>query len=93
MASEGKRARALGASVAVGAATLIGVLVAFGISTVDARSVGYAFAFTAGSATYVGASDLIPEINHSSSRVAPVVVFAGMLLFYLTWLVVEGTVR
>ncbi len=43
---------------------------------------GAAFAFSAGIATYVGASDLIPEINHSKNRIIPLLVFGGMLLFY-----------
>jgi hypothetical protein len=30
----------------------------------------------------VGASDLIPEINHSRKRIIPLLVFGGMLLFY-----------
>jgi zinc transporter ZupT len=43
---------------------------------------GAAFAFAAGISTYVGASDLIPEINHSRNRIIPLMVFGGMLLFY-----------
>ena len=52
--------------------------------------VSLAFAFSAGIATYVGASDLIPEINHSRNRVIPVLVFAGMVLFYVGKRMLEG---
>jgi zinc transporter ZupT len=45
---------------------------------------GIAFAFSAGTVVYVGASDLIPEVNTSKSRYPPLLVFAGMLLFYLS---------
>lgn len=87
LASNQPRRTALLASVAVGAATLVGVLSVFLLATIDEAVVGIAFAFSAGVATYVGASDLIPEINHSRNRVIPLMVFAGMLLFYLGTLV------
>jgi zinc transporter ZupT len=45
--------------------------------------VGYLFAFSAGSSVYVGACDLIPEINRTRGRKAPLLVFMGMMLFYL----------
>jgi zinc transporter ZupT len=52
--------------------------------------IGYAFAFSAGIATYVGASDLIPEINHSRNRLIPLLVFGGMLLLYVGKRVMEA---
>jgi zinc transporter ZupT len=45
--------------------------------------IGFLFAFSAGAALYVGACDLIPEINKTRGRKAPVLVFIGMILFYL----------
>jgi len=72
------------ASLGIGAATMIGVLMILIFANVDARVTGIAFAFSAGAAAYVGASDLIPEINRSENRVAPIVVFGGMVLFYIT---------
>jgi ZIP family zinc transporter/zinc and cadmium transporter len=83
MAAEHRRKTAFLASVAIGVATILGVLGAFLLSTVDPRFVGFAFAFSAGIATYVGASDLVPEINHSGNRVIPLLVFVGMVLFAL----------
>jgi len=42
---------------------------------------------------YVGASDLIPEINKSKDRIPPLVVFLGMVLFYFSEMLLEGLVR
>lgn len=83
LAAKHPRRVALLASGAIGFATMLGVVSVFLLAGVDERAVGSAFAFSAGVATYVGASDLIPEINHSRNRVIPLMVFAGMLLFYL----------
>ena len=82
MAANLPRRTALMASVAVGLATMLGVVSVFLLAAISGGVVGMAFAFSAGIATYVGASDLIPEINHSRNRIIPLMVFAGMLLFY-----------
>ena len=78
------RRTVLFASLGIGAATMIGVLMILIFANVDVKVTGIAFAFSAGAAAYVGASDLVPEVNRSESRVAPIVVFGGMLLFYIT---------
>lgn len=83
LAAEHRRRTAFLASVAIGVATMLGVVSVFLLTGVNERIVGLAFAFSAGIATYVGASDLIPEINHSRNRVIPILVFGGMILFYL----------
>ncbi len=72
------------ASAGIGGGTILGVLMIFFLKNVDPHITGIAFAFSAGAAMYVGASDLIPEINHSKNRIIPVFVFVGMLLYYLT---------
>jgi ZIP family zinc transporter/zinc and cadmium transporter len=82
LAADRKRRTALIATSAIAAATVLGILAAFLLGSISERVVGVAFAFSAGLATYVGASDLIPEINHSRNRIIPLLVFAGMLLFY-----------
>jgi len=82
LAADHRRKTACLASAAVAVATVLGVLGAILVAGMDERMVGYAFAFSAGAATYVGASDLIPEINHSRNRIIPVLVFVGMLLLY-----------
>lgn len=82
LAAARKRMTAFLASVAIGVATMLGILSVFLLGEVDEVFVGSAFAFSAGVALYVGASDLIPEINHSRNRIIPLLVFGGMLLFY-----------
>ncbi|MCK5571523.1 MAG: ZIP family metal transporter, partial [Bacteroidetes bacterium] len=89
-ADQGRR-MALIASIAIGVATLLGVASVFLIATVNSSVVGFAFAFSAGIATYVGASDLIPEVNASKNRIVPLVVFGGILLFYCGKLILELT--
>lgn len=81
IAADHPRRTAFIASGAIGLATMLGILSVFLLQTVDAQVLGRAFAFAGGVALYVGASDLIPEINHSRNRIIPVMVFAGMLLF------------
>jgi len=71
IAARHSRKTAMWASIAIGIATLLGAVVALFLGEINERLVGVAFAFTAGIATYVGASDLIPEINHSRNRVIP----------------------
>ncbi len=67
----------------VGFATFAGVLSAFAIPLINPKLVGYLFAFISGIALYVGTTDLIPEINNSKTKFAPIVVFIGMLIFYI----------
>jgi len=83
IAARQRRSTALTASIIVGVATLLGAAGALMLGGISEQMVGIAFAFSAGIATYVGASDLIPEINHAKNRVIPLLVFVGMLLFYL----------
>jgi len=90
LSARSKRSTAMVASVAIGVATLIGSIAALAIGGGSQQLMAGAFAFSAGVATYVGASDLIPEINHSRNRVIPLLVFAGMVLFYVGKRLLEG---
>ncbi len=83
LAAERPRKTALLASASIGVATMLGIVSVFLLSGVSARVLGIAFSFSAGVATYVGASDLIPEINKSRHRIIPLLVFGGMALFYM----------
>jgi zinc transporter ZupT len=88
LAADRRRRTAFLASAAIGVATMLGIVSVFMLARVSGQVVGVAFAFSAGAAMYVGASDLIPEINHSSNRIIPLLVFGGMLLFYAGTLVI-----
>lgn len=91
LAANQPRKNAFIASIAIGVATMLGILIVFLLANVDRTFVGIAFAFSAGAATYVGASDLIPEINRSKNRITPLIVFGGMLLFYASERVLKLT--
>jgi zinc transporter ZupT len=82
LVAERRRATSFLASAAVAVSTMLGILAAFALGTVSDRVMGLAFAFSAGLTTYVGASDLIPEINSAKNRIVPLLVFGGMLLLY-----------
>lgn len=87
------RKSVLWAAGGIGAATVLGVISVFLIASLSESVVGLAFAFSAGVAVYVGASDLIPEINRSENRIPPMVVFAGMGLFVLTEILFKSLIR
>ncbi len=78
------RKAVLMSSVGLAAATMLGVCTMFVFQSIGTEAIGVGFAFSAGVAIYVGASDLIPEINKSKDRIPPLVVFAGMILFYIS---------
>jgi zinc transporter ZupT len=78
------RTHVLYSAIGIGLATFLGACSVFFLENVDAKLAGIAFAFSAGTVTYVGASDLIPEVNKTESRMPPLLVFGGMLLFYLS---------
>ncbi|MBS4029747.1 MAG: ZIP family metal transporter [Ignavibacteriales bacterium] len=80
---------AIFAAAGLAIATFLGIVAVFFFSNINENFVGIAFAFSAGAATYVGASDLIPEINRSHNRVTPLVVFGGMILFYVSTLLLK----
>ena len=81
------------AAVGIGIATVVGAGCAMLLQSVSPSVVGGAFAFSAGTILYVGASDLIPEINKSENRLPPFLVFGGMLLFYAGEKFLEGLVK
>ncbi len=93
MLASGRSTRtALLATIAIGAATLAGVVAVALLNTRINNAVGYALPFSAGVTLYVAASDLIPEVNHKEERnpMVSIVVFVGVALFYLLHRVIEG---
>jgi zinc transporter ZupT len=92
LASGRSRRQALLATMIIGAATLGGVLSVAGLQARLGEAVIYALPFSAGVTLYVAASDLIPEVNHMERKnpMVSIVVFAGVALFYVLHLVIEG---
>lgn len=80
-------------AIGIGLATFIGACSVFLLEHFDAKLAGIVFAFSAGTVTYVGASDLIPEVNKTENRLPPLLVFAGMLLFYLSEKILDAILR
>jgi zinc transporter ZupT len=92
LASGRSSGKALLATLAIGAATLAGVV---GVALLEQRIssvVAYALPFSAGVTLYVAASDLIPEVNRKEERnpTVSIVVFGGVALFYLLHRLIEG---
>jgi zinc and cadmium transporter len=86
MLASGRSARkARIASLAIGAATIAGVIAVAILKTRINTAVAYALPFSAGVTLYVAASDLIPEVNHKEEKnpLVSIVVFVGVALFYL----------
>ena len=73
-------------SIAVGAAGIVGAFVMYPLRAF----VGEGLAFSAGVTLYVAASDLIPEVNRSEGGMVAVMVFFGVLLYYLTEKAIES---
>lgn len=92
LASGRSERRALLATLAIGAATLAGVLSVVLLQSRVTEAVTYALPFSAGVTLYVAASDLIPEVNHveHKSPFLSLVVFAGVAFFYLLHRLLEG---
>jgi len=92
LASGRSRRKANIASLAIGAATFVGVFTVAALSNRSVGAVAYALPFSAGVTLYVAASDLIPEVNHKEEKnpMVSVVVFGGVALFYILHRVIEG---
>jgi zinc transporter ZupT len=82
LAGEHSNKQAKNAGYILGLSTILGAFIVFFFVTFDEALIGFLFAFSAGAALYVGACDLIPEINKTRGRKAPLLVFLGMMLFY-----------
>jgi ZIP family zinc transporter/zinc and cadmium transporter len=93
LVAEHRRQTALLASAAIGVATMLGVVSVFLLAEIGEMVVGLAFAFAAGATIYVGASDLVPEINRSDRRILPLLVFGGMLLFYISRMAIVAALQ
>jgi zinc transporter ZupT len=92
LASGRSTQKALIATLAIGAATLAGVVAVVVLEGRVNSAVAYALPFSAGVTLYVAASDLIPEVNQKEERnpIVSIVVFAGVALFYFLHKLIEG---
>lgn len=88
LASGNSRRRALGAVLALGVSTVLGVLLTEHVAAL-AR---YGLALSAGVTIYVGASNLVPEVQKGRSLPLALSVLAGAALFYLTFSLLRGIV-
>jgi zinc transporter ZupT len=93
MLASGRSAKkALLATIAIGAATVAGVIGVALLETRVSSAIAYALPFSAGVTLYVAASDLIPEVNRKEERnpTVSIVVFVGVALFYILHKLIEG---
>ena len=92
LAAGGSARAARLATLAIGAATFVGVFSVIGVQAQFPRVVAYALPFSAGVTLYVAASDLIPEVNHKEKRnpAVSVIVFVGVAFFYALHYLLEG---
>jgi zinc and cadmium transporter len=86
LASGRSRRTAIASSTALGLSTIFGVLCASYLKGL----LGYRLALSAGVMIYVAASDLIPEVNRERGVLMALMVFVGVLLFYLTERLLSG---
>ena len=80
------------ATLAVGLATLAGVVCVALLKNTTESIVAYALPFSAGVTLYVAASDLIPEVNHKEEKnpMVSIVVFGGVAFFYQLHRLIEA---
>lgn len=86
LASGRSRRTAMASSVLLGLSTIVGVVFASYLEGL----LGYRLALSAGVMIYVAASDLIPEVNREKGVLTAVMVFVGVLLFYLAERLLSG---
>ena len=86
LAAHGTRAQAIGASCLVGAASIAGGVTMLALPGL----VELALPLSAGVTLYVAASDLVPEVNKEGGTTIAVTVFAGVVLYYVTELLLHS---
>lgn len=80
LAAGRSRAAAMASSISLGFSTIVGAIFASYLQGL----LGYRLALSAGVMIYVAASDLMPEVNRDKGILMALMVFVGVLLFYLT---------
>jgi ZIP family zinc transporter/zinc and cadmium transporter len=86
LAGHGTRGQAVGASCLIGAASVLGGIVMLARPGL----VDWALPLAAGVTLYVAASDLVPEVNKETGTAIAVTVFAGVVMYYVTELLLHS---
>jgi ZIP family zinc transporter/zinc and cadmium transporter len=89
LASGNSAARAMGAVALLGLSTVLGVILTSQLRILASTGL----ALSAGVTLYVGASNLVPEVQKKRSLASAMAVFLGAGLFYVTYLLVRGYVE
>ncbi len=89
LASGNSAARAMGAVALLGVSTVLGVILTSQLRILASTGL----ALSAGVTLYVGASNLVPEVQKKRSLASAMSVFLGAGLFYVTYLLVRGYVE
>jgi zinc transporter ZupT len=86
LASGNSARRAITGVLLLGLATVVGVLLTDRVAVLASSGL----ALSAGVTLYVGASNLVPEVQKRRSPEAAIAVFLGAATFYLTYLLIRG---
>jgi ZIP family zinc transporter/zinc and cadmium transporter len=89
LASGNSRRRALGAVLALGVSTVLGVLLTEYVEPLAKHGL----ALSAGVTLYVAASNLIPEVQKGRRPGLAIAVVVGAALFYVTFLMLRGVMH
>jgi zinc and cadmium transporter len=89
LASGNSRRRAIGAVLLLGASTMLGVVLTQHVRLLA----GTGLALSAGVTLYVGASNLVPEVQKKRDLPSAIALFAGAGLFYATYLLLRRYVQ
>lgn len=63
-------------------ASLVGLLITLFITEINPELSAMMMGLAGGVALYIGATDLVPEVNHASNRKVSLTLFGGMILFW-----------
>jgi zinc and cadmium transporter len=89
LASGNSAKRAIGAVALLGLSTVAGVVLTQYVRILSTTGL----ALSAGVTLYVGASNLVPEVQKKPSHASSMAIFLGAGLFYVTYLLVRGYVE
>jgi ZIP family zinc transporter/zinc and cadmium transporter len=89
LASGNSAKRAIGAVGLLGLSTVAGVVLTQYVRILSTTGL----ALSAGVTLYVGASNLVPEVQKKPSHASSFAIFLGAGLFYVTYLLVRGYVE